>query len=251
MSLTVGRIGAAAVLTLDDGARRNVLRLEMCRAISAAVAAANADPGVKAIVITGAGPAFCAGADLDDLKAAAGGATDALDAVYQSFIDVADSALPTISAINGAAIGAGVNLALACDIRIASTAAHFDTRFLKIGLHPGGGHGWLLLRAVGWAEASRLLLFGHTVAAGEAAAIGLVQQVAEPDAMMDAVNVLTARTEALPRDLIIRTKASLRHAAAATHAEAFAHETAEQLRSLGEPPFRDLVARLQASIKAR
>ena len=251
MSLTIGRIGATAVLTLDDSARRNVLRLEMCRAISAAVAAANADPGIKVIVITGIGPAFCAGADLDDLKAAADGATDALNAVYQSFIDVADSALPAIAAVNGAAIGAGLNLALACDVRIASTAAHFDTRFLKIGLHPGGGHGWLLLRAVGWAEASRLLLFGRTAGAAEAVAIGLVQEAVAPDLLMDAALALAAQTEALPRELIMRTKAGLRHAFAATHAEAFAHETVEQMRSLDEPPFRDLLARLQSSIKAR
>ncbi|WP_375395691.1 enoyl-CoA hydratase [uncultured Sphingomonas sp.] len=249
--LRVRHEGAVAVLTLDDPKRRNILSPELCRELSAAVAAANADDAVKAIVITGAAPAFCAGADLDDLQAAANGATDALHAVYQSFMDVADSGLPTIAAVNGAAIGAGLNLALACDMRIAGADALFDTRFLKIGLHPGGGHGWMLLRAVGWAEAARLLLLACPVRAEEAREIGLVQRVVPADGLIEAAVALAGRSEALPRDLLIRTKASLRLAARADHRTAFDHEAGEQLRSLHEPPFIELVQRLQATIAAR
>ena len=252
MSLVqVRRHGSTALLKLDDPKRRNILSPELCRELSAAVAQANGDPAVKAIVITGAAPAFCAGADLDDLKAAADGDTDAVHAVYQSFMDVADSALPTIAAVNGAAIGAGMNLALACDMRLASDDASFDTRFLKIGLHPGGGHGWMLLRAVGWAQATRLLLLAASVRADEAKEIGLVQRVVPPDTLVAAALELAARTHALPRDLLLRTKASLRLAANADHRTTFAHETEEQLRSLSEPPFIELIERLQATIAAR
>lgn len=243
--------GAAAILTLDDPKRRNILSVALCRGLSAAVAAANADERVKAIVITGAAPAFCAGANLDDLQAAAGGETDALHAVYQSFMDVAESDLPTIAAVNGAAIGAGLNLALACDIRLASEDALFDTRFLKIGLHPGGGHGWMLLRAVGWAEAARMLLLARQIRAEEAREIGLVQQVVPAEQLVETALGLAAGTEALPRDLLMRTKASLRLAARAEHRAMFDHEAEEQMRSLQEPPFAQLVQRLQSAIAAR
>lgn len=249
--LLVAQQGATMVLTLNAPERRNVLSLELCRALSAAVAAANADEAVKAIVITGTAPAFCAGANLDDLKAAADGATETLHAVYQSFMDVAASPLPTIAAVNGPAVGAGMNLALACDIRIASEAAMFDTRFLKIGLHPGGGHGWMLLRAVGWAEASRLLLFNRAAKAAEAQAIGLVQAVVAADELIPAATELAARAEALPRELIVATKQSLRLAAASDHAAAFAHESTAQMHSLHQPPFLQLIEQLKQTISAR
>jgi enoyl-CoA hydratase len=245
------RNGSTVVLTLDDHKRRNILSPELCRELSKAVAAANADAEAKAIVITGAAPAFCAGADLADLEAAAGGETDALYGVYQSFLDLADSPLPTIAAVNGAAIGAGMNLALACDMRIASEDALFDTRFLKIGLHPGGGHSWMLLRAVGWAEAARLLLFARSVRADEARQIGLVQQVTPADGLLAAALELAGRADALPRELILETKASLRLAAASDHRTTYAHETERQLHSLQQPPFIELVQRLQTRIASR
>lgn len=252
MSLVImNRAGRAAVIKLNDPKRRNILSADLSAQLSAAVAAANADPDVNAIVITGAAPAFCAGADLGDLRAAAEGRTGAIHAVYRSFMDVAQSPLPTIAAVNGAAVGAGFNLALACDLRIASDESIFDTRFLNIGLHPGGGHGWMLVRAVGWAEASRLLLFGRTVRGEEALRIGLAQQLAAPEALLDAAIELARRADPVQRDLLMRTKASLRHAAVSDHATAMAHETEEQFWSLGEPSFAELVERLQIAIAAR
>ncbi|HEX7784433.1 MAG TPA: enoyl-CoA hydratase-related protein [Sphingobium sp.] len=243
--------GSVRLLRLNDSRRRNLLSGDLCRAISDAVAEANADPDIKAIVITGAPPAFCAGADLNDLEAAAAGQTDTLQAVYQSFMDVAQSALPTIAAVNGIAVGAGFNLALACDIRLASVDAQFDCRFLKIGLHPGGGHGWMLLRAVGWAEATRMLLLNRAVSAEEARAIGLVQDITEEADLVERAMALAGRSDALPRDLILRTKQTLRLAAASDHGAAFTHESVEQLHSLGEPPFKDLVKRLKGDMASR
>ncbi|UAJ10511.1 enoyl-CoA hydratase-related protein [Glacieibacterium megasporae] len=245
------RIGSSIVLTLQDPGRRNILSPELCRELSKAVAAANADTEARAIIITGASPAFCGGADLADLQAAADGHTEALHAVYQAFINVADSPLPTVAAVNGAAIGAGMNLALACDIRVADEDALFDTRFLKIGLHPGGGHGWMLLRAVGWAEATRLLLFARSIGADEAHRIGLVQQVAPAGGLLTTALELTGRADALPRDLILETKASLRLAVVSDHVSTFVHETERQLHSLQQPAFVDLVRRLQARIETR
>jgi enoyl-CoA hydratase len=165
------------VLSLNDAPRRKLLSESLCRAVSDAIASAASNLNAQAIIITGVPPAFCAGADLNDLKAGAEGHREPVETVYKAFMDVAMSPLPTLAAVNGPAVGAGFNLALACDMRIASDTASFDTRFLNLGLHPGGGHAWMLLRAVSWAHASRLLLAGQSVDAHEAYRIGLVEAV--------------------------------------------------------------------------
>jgi enoyl-CoA hydratase len=237
--------GGVVVLSLNDAPRRNVLSGALCAALSRAVADAAADPRARAMVITGAPPAFCAGADLDDLAAAAQGRTEPLSAVYKSFMDVAMSPLPTLAAVNGPAVGAGFNLALACDMRLATDSALFDTRFLKLGLHPGGGHAWMLLRAVGWPHASRLLLAGQAVNAEEAHRIGLVETVVPEAALIDqAVEMLRACVTA-PRELVLRTKASMRLAQTSDHPTAFLHETAEQKWSLETPKFAAALARFR------
>ena len=105
-----------------------------------------ADESVGAVVVTGTPPAFCAGANLGNLAEADG---ESLGRIYEGFLRVARSPLPTIAAVNGAAVGAGMNLALGCDVRIAARRARFDTRFMQLGLHPGGGHTWMLRRIAG------------------------------------------------------------------------------------------------------
>ncbi len=245
------RSGGTAVITLNEPRRRNILSMTLSREFVAAIDALGNDDSVKAIIITGAPPAFCAGADLEDLEAARDGRTEALHAVYAAFMAVAESRVPTIAAVNGPAVGAGLNLALACDIRIASADAVFDTRFLKIGLHPGGGHGWMLLRAVGWAEASRMLLLDRPLRADEALAARLVQQVEQPDKLAAAALELARRTEALPRALIVQTKDSLRRAAVAGHQMAFDQEAEAQMHSLHQPPFRALVERMKTTLGNR
>lgn len=243
MSLVLKEMSDGVVtLTLNDPDRRNVLSRALCAALVAAVAEASEDPDARLLVMAGAGTAFCAGAELEDLAAASQGDTAAVNAVYDSFMAVARSPLPTVAAVNGPAVGAGFNLALACDMRVAAESAVFDTRFLSIGLHPGGGHGWMLLRAVGWQTASRLLLCGRSVGGREAESLGLALACV-PDAELAAVAVaLGHRLKTVPRELLDRTKETLRQAAASTHAEAFAHETAEQLWSLREPAFADRLA---------
>ena len=114
--------------------------------LSAAAAVEAAEAEAHAVVVTGAGKAFCAGADLSALGAAA---REGLERIYAGFMAVGRCALPTIAAVNGAAVGAGLNLALAADVRIAGPHALFDPRFQKLGIHPGGGATWMLQRAVG------------------------------------------------------------------------------------------------------
>src|SRR5579884_1830928 len=146
-----------AIITVNDPARRNTFTAAMSAQLRTAAERAQADTDVHAVVVTGAGKAFCAGADLSAL----GEATEqALLAVYDGFMAVGNCTLPTIAAVNGAAVGAGLNLALAADVRIAGPAALFDARFQKLGLHPGGGATWMLQRAVGPQVARAALLFG-------------------------------------------------------------------------------------------
>ena len=149
-----------AVLTLSHPERRNAMNIELSGKLVDAVRAAVADDGVGAIVITGEDPAFCAGGDLAEL-ARADPAT--LHTVYAGFLAIAQCPLPTIAAVNGAAVGAGLNLALACDLRLAGPRAKFDARFLSLGLHPGGGYTWMLQRLLGPQAAAALTLFGDVL----------------------------------------------------------------------------------------
>ena len=236
-----------AVLTVSNPARRNAMNLGLSRMLSDAVAAAVADPVVGAVVVTGEPPAFCAGGDLEELATAD---PDVLRAVYAGFLSVAACPLPTIAAVNGAAVGAGMNLALAADLRLAGPQARFDTRFLPLGLHPGGGYTWMVQRAVGSQAAAALTLFGDVVDAAEAERIGLVYRAVD-DVVGSAVE-MGARAAANPRELIVTTKASMRLAAnLATQAEAVEIEVRAQAASIRSETFRERLAALQARITGR
>jgi enoyl-CoA hydratase len=233
-----------AVLTLSNPERRNALNIELSAKLAEAVRAASTDVTVGAIVITGEDPAFCAGGDLSELATAD---TDTLHTVYAGFVAVAECPLPTIAAVNGAAVGAGLNLALACDLRLAGPRARFESRFLPLGLHPGGGYTWMVQRVLGQQGAAALTLFGEVVDAGEAARIGLVHRVS--DDVVGAAVELAGRAAAAPRDLVRTTKATLRLTAGmATQAEAVEVEVRAQAESVRSPEFRDRLAALQASI---
>ena len=234
-----------AVLTLSHPERRNALNIELSGKLVDAVRAAVTDDGVGAIVITGEDPAFCAGGDLAEL-ARADPAT--LHTVYAGFLAIAQCPLPTIAAVNGAAVGAGLNLALACDLRLAGPRAKFDARFLSLGLHPGGGYTWMLQRLLGPQAAAALTLFGDVLDAAEAARIGLVHRVAEE--VVPAAVELAGRAAAAPRDLVVATKATMRLTAGAmSHAEAVEIEVRAQAESVRSEQFQERLAALQAKIR--
>lgn len=198
-----------ALITVNDPDRRNAFTDEMSALLRAAVERAEADPDVHAVVVTGAGKAFCAGADLSALGAAGGGETEAgLQRIYDGFMAVGNCRLPTIAAVNGAAVGAGLNLALAADVRIAGPHALFDARFQKLGLHPGGGATWMLQRAVGPQVARAALLFGMRFDAESAVRHGLALSVA--DDPVAAALELAAGPAAAPREVVLATKATMR-----------------------------------------
>ncbi|GMA85667.1 hypothetical protein GCM10025868_09170 [Angustibacter aerolatus] len=158
--------------------------------------------------------------------------------VYEGFLRVLRTPLLTIAAVNGPAVGAGMNLALACDVRIASTAARFDTRFTRLRLHPGGGHTWLLERAVGHQQAVLAVLLGERWDAQQALQHGLVAQVTEPGDLLETAIALGARLDDVEPALARRVLATLRAAGEATsHAEVLAAETEAQRWSVTRPAF--------------
>jgi enoyl-CoA hydratase len=216
--------------------------------IIAAFDAIEADPSVGAAVVTGKGKGFCAGADLSHL----GGSRRAgLTHVYEGFLRVGRSPLPTIAAVNGAAVGAGMNLALVCDVRLASTSARFDTRFLQLGIHPGGGHTWMLQRAVGPATARAMVLFGEVLSGPEAEKAGLVWRCVDDADLLDTAYELAARAAAAPGELTRRTKATMDDVLAIDdHPAAVARELETQLWSMEQPDFAERLAALQARIKS-
>ena len=235
-----------AVVTLDDPDRRNALDAAMVDQIIAAFDAIEADESVGAVVITGRAPAFCAGADLSHLGSSR---REGLRHIYEGFLRVGRSPLPTIAAVNGPAVGAGMNLALVCDVRLASTAARFDTRFLQLGIHPGGGHTWMLQRAVGPSAAAAMVLFGEVVSGEEAERLGLVWRCVDPGALLDEAQELGLRATAAPRELLVRTKATMADVLGLDeHAAAVERELDTQLWSMDQPEFAERLAALQRRI---
>jgi enoyl-CoA hydratase len=196
-----------ALLTLDDQSRRNAVTPGMRDEIVAAFAELEGQPDVRAVVITGAGRSFCAGADLGNLAAASG---DDLRSIYDAFLTVAKSPLPTIAAVNGHAVGAGLNLALACDIRIAARSARFVTGFLRLGLHPGGGSTWMLQQVVGPQLTAAMVLLGEELDGEAAERARLVLRCVDDDVLVSEALALAQRAARAPAALVHRVKSTLR-----------------------------------------
>jgi enoyl-CoA hydratase len=239
--------GAVARVTLDDPARRNILSGGLVTELTAAFDELESHPDVTAVVLTGAGPAFCAGADLADLLAAADGDPELVRRVYAGFDRVRRSPLVTIAAVNGPAVGAGLNLALVCDLRLAAASAWFDCRFLSIGLHPGGGHLRMLQRLVGPQTAAAMVLAGRRLDAAAAHTAGLVLDVTADGALLAAADELAGRIARAPRDLVLATKRSLHEEPDLTAEAAMDLEERRQMWSLHLPAtaagLRSLAAR--------
>jgi len=250
--VTLERHGSAALITLNAPERRNIMTGDLVRALGRAYDEAETDDGVLCVVLTGAGSAFCAGADLQALEDAAHGGFESVRSVYDGFLRVLASPLPTIGAVNGPAVGAGINLALACDVRLASPAARFDTRFAALGLHPGGGHTWLLTRAVGPQQAMLGCLFGQAWDADTALRLGLVAAVHPVNSLVPAALGLAGELATHSPEYVRRLTATLRFAAAgASHADVLARETEAQEWTLGQPEFLAGLERIRARIAAR
>jgi enoyl-CoA hydratase len=221
----------------------------MVAEITAAMDGIEADPSVGALVVTGAPPAFCAGANLGNLAEATG---ESLGGIYEGFLRIARSPLPTVAAVNGAAVGAGANLALGCDVRIIADEARIDTRFLQLGIHPGGGHTWMLRRIAGPQTAMAAVVFGQVLDGKEAERVGLAYRSVPRDELAGFVHEFAARAASVPRELAITTKATIQAMADVDdHPSAVERELEPQLWSTRQPWFADRLAAMQARISSK
>jgi len=243
----VEREGAVAVLSLDAPERRNAFDLGMVDDIREVLDELEGDDGVGALVVTGEPPAFCAGADLSHLG---GSQRSGLLNIYEGFLRIGRSPLPTIAAVNGAAVGAGMNLALVCDVRLAGRSARFDTRFLQLGIHPGGGHTWMLHNITGPQTTAAALLFGEVIDGPDAERVGLVWRCVDDDALRKTAVEMAARVADAPPELVQRVKATMANAPQiADHGTAVERELVDQVWSIGQPAFAERLAAMQLKIR--
>jgi enoyl-CoA hydratase/carnithine racemase len=207
--------GVARIM-LNRPHRGNGVVPEMAADLMEALGKLEADTDVRVLVLTGAGKQFCAGADLYEFRRYLDEEHAAAQEPFNARVllpvtrKLASSRLPIIAAINGGATAGGLDLALACDIRIASTRAKLAESYIKLGLTPGNGGTYFLPRLVGSGIAAELALTGDIVDAERALAIGLVNSVVQPDALDDEAVALAARIASRPRLAIEATKQQLR-----------------------------------------
>ena len=206
-----------ATLTLNRPERLNALGDTLRDDLFDALTRAAVDPDIGAIVITGAGRGFCSGGDVKSMsEREEAGTTPPVTERFtplrdRTILAMRDCPKPIIAAINGAAAGAGMNLALACDMRVASTAAKFSQAFVKRGLAPDWGGTWFLPRIVGTAKAFELILTGDTIDAAKALELGIVNAVVEPDALIAEAHKLARRIAEGPPVAIALSKRAIYH----------------------------------------
>jgi enoyl-CoA hydratase len=237
-----------AVVTVNDPDRRNAFNAQMVDEMLATFDRLEADAGIGAVVITGTPPAFCAGADLTHLGESQ---RDGVRHIYEGFLRVARSGLPTVAAVNGAAVGAGMNLALCCDVRLAGRSARFDSRFLQLALHPGGGNTWMLRRIVGPQATNAIVVFGEVLDGTEAERTGLVWRCVEDDRLLEEAITMAARAAAGPPELLRRMRRTIADMAdVVTHEEAVELELEPQVWSLNQPEFAERLDALRRRISS-
>ena len=208
-------------ITLNDPDTRNAISgLPMIEALLAALDAADADPKSRVIVLTGGGSAFSSGGNIKAMSPGQGLVDEVPAQTRRNYktgiqrLPLAFEALelPVIAAVNGPAIGAGCDLTLMCDVRIAGQSAKFAESFVRLGIIPGDGGAWLLPRAVGFAKASEMALTGDLVGADEALRIGLVSRVVEDADLLETARALARRIAANPGQALRMTKRLMREA---------------------------------------
>ena len=213
--------GRIATLTLARPDIRNAITgPEMLDEFTTALRHADADPDVGILIITGEGPAFSAGGNIKDMRAGVGlfeGSPDEISEKYRASIQqiprlMLATDLVTIAAVNGAAVGAGFDIALMCDMRIGSSDARFAHTFIDLGIIPGDGGAWFLPRVVGWQRAAELAFTARIVTAEEAVEMGILLEVVAPEELLNRTRVIAEQIAAKPPHSVRLTKRLLRHA---------------------------------------
>ena len=236
------RDGGILTITLNRPDVFNAFNRALHAALRSALEDA-ADPEVRAVVITGAGRGFCAGQDLREFSEVQDAVADALEATYHPNIRlIRGLAKPVIAAVNGPVAGAGLSLASACDVRVASSAATFVPGFVGIGLVPDSGGSWFLHRLLGFARAFEWMGSNRRLGAEEALAWGLVSEVIPAEEFETRVAELAATWAALPTSAVGMTKQLFEHAHAASLEEQLALEAELQQVAVGSADFAEGVS---------
>jgi 2-(1,2-epoxy-1,2-dihydrophenyl)acetyl-CoA isomerase len=236
------RAGAVLTITLNRPDVLNAFNSEMHRGLATALKDAR-DGGVRAVVITGAGRGFCVGQDLTEFREAPGDIGSRLRGNYHPNIRaIRTLEKPVIAAVNGAAAGAGMSLACACDLRIAADSATFVPAFINIGLIPDSGGSYFVTRILGPARAFEWLASGKRLTAAEAHAWGLVSEVVEADALGARAADLAAQAANLPTRGVGMTKRLIDHAVTASLEEQLEREAQLQTAATQTEDFREGVA---------
>lgn len=229
------------VLVLDDPDKRNAIGPKMRAELLEVAGQLAEDETARCLVVTGAGRSFCAGADLMAIFGAEDATPSSVRArqseYYDSFLWIRDLPYPTVAAVDGHAIGAGLNLALVCDITIAGPRARFGATFAKLGLHPGGGCTYFVTRAIGRGRALRTLLLGRTLDGPKAFEEGLADHFAE--APVEAALALAADIAALDPGLAQDMKRAVSIAAEDSFRTTVDYEGRAQAASAFRPGVRD------------
>lgn len=220
--VTYEKSGRVATITINRPESRNAIAtLEDCDDFANALWQANDDPEINAVILTGAGKSFCAGGDLKTIRERTGigprATPDGTRANYRRGVHtiikaLAEIEVATVAAINGHAIGLGLDIGVLCDIRIAGASAKMASSFVKVGIIPGDGGAWILTNAIGATRAAELVLTGDTIDAEEALRIGLVTRVAADDKLLDEARAIAARIAVNPPRTVRLVKRLLREA---------------------------------------
>lgn len=211
-TLLVARDGAVVTVTMSRPHRKNALDPVMAGELLATFGAVALDPGVRVVVLTGAGDAFCSGADLGALTADGQSGLGHMHEIHRVAQALHDIPQPTVARINGVAAGAGLNLALGCDLTLMSSEARFSEIFARRGLSTDFGGAWLLPRLVGLHRAKELALLADVLPADEAERLGLVNRVVPPEELDALVDDWTARLAAGPPIALTQTKRMMNRA---------------------------------------
>jgi 2-(1,2-epoxy-1,2-dihydrophenyl)acetyl-CoA isomerase len=238
----VSREGSVLTIVLNRPDVLNALNRSVHAGLFEALEQAR-DPAVRAVVLTGAGRGFCVGQDLQEFSSGAGDVAQNLrDNYHRNVLAIRGLEKPVIAAVNGAAAGAGMSLALACDVRIAADSASFVPAFIKIGLVPDSGGTWLVRRLLGTARAFEWLTTGRRLDANEAREWGLVSEVAPAEELLERAHEVAELFAAMPTRAVWQTKRLLDVAEGATFAEQLELEARAQAELTATPDFREGVA---------
>jgi enoyl-CoA hydratase/carnithine racemase len=232
--LRAARDGAVATITLNRPHANNALDRALVESLGAALEAAGGDDAVRAVVLTGEGGAFCAGADLKAAMAenAFADLEGVLDRYHRVIRAITSAPKPVLAAVDGPAVGFGCDLALACDLRVLSTGAYLQEKFVKIGLMPDGGGTFFLPRLVGLGRAMELMLTGEAVGADRARELGLANRVVAPASLMQETMRLARELAGGPPLAFAAIKRAVRIGLTGTLDDALGAERGGQLECL-------------------